>query len=358
MSVLPFHSGFDATIVAAFWLTVTVVSASVILFFYTLGYRFSTIVRDRRRRNVAQRWREIIAAAALSSDDAGNVPLPEFTRLEHADLFHEWNLARETVREESATNLVILAKRMGLDEIARGMLDSGQLQSQLAAIQTLGNVGDESSWNAIEQFLQQKNTALSVTAAAALVNIDPPRAIQLLMPMIGVRRDWSRTRVSRFLRSAGSEACSEPLFRAIRGSRPVDTVYFLQFAEMAESAVIDAITEDLIRSSNEPSVLSAALRLISGHAGVPRIVSLVQHNVWYVRMHAAKVLGRVGQPEHLSLLQSLLSDREWWVRYRAAQAITSLPFLGPNRLRQIRDGQKDAFARDMLEHVLAEVGLA
>ena len=75
-------------------------------------------------------------------------------------------------------------------------------------------------------------------------------------------------------------------------------------------------------------------------------------------MQAAKVLGRVGEREHLALLQSLLDDPEWWVRYRAAQAIASLPFVGPNQLRAMRRKQNDPYARDILNQAMAEVGLA
>ena len=115
---------------------------------------------------------------------------------------------------------------------------------------------------------------------------------------------------------------------------------------------------DLLRESTDPGVLNASLKLVSGFSGVPRIASLTQHAAWFVRMQAAKVLGRIGQQEHLSILESMLDDREWWVRYRAAQAITSLPFLGPNELRRMRDRQTDRYAADMLQQTLAEAGLA
>lgn len=358
MSELPFHSGYDAIVIAAFWLTLSVLLASVVLFFYALGYRLRSVLNGRRRLAVQQRWRDVFSAAALSKTESRDIALPQFERIEQADLFHEWNLARETVRGDAGDNLNIIAGRMGLPGIARELMSSGHLQSRLMGMQTLGNVRDAASWEPVEKLLVHANTALSVTAASAMVNIDAPRAIERLMPMISQRRDWPRTRVSNFLRRAGSDVISEPLFRAIRGSKPLDIVYYLQFAELAESTVIDAIAEDLIRTSNDPAVLAGALRLISGHSGVPRIVALVHHDVWYVRMHAAKVLGRVGQPEHLGLLETLLTDTEWWVRYRAAQAISSLPFVGPNRLRQIKNRQRDKYASDMLGQVLAEVGLA
>jgi HEAT repeat protein len=176
--------------------------------------------------------------------------------------------------------------------------------------------------------------------------------------MISRRRDWPKTRVSILLRQAGSERISEPMYRAIRSEDDAGKTYLLQFARLIESETLDALVQDLIRESRDPGVLNAALKLVSGFAGVPRIAALSQHEAWFVRMQAAKVLGKVGQKEHLSLLESLLDDPEWWVRYRAAQAITSLPFLGPNQLRMLRMRQSDRYANDMLRQSLAEVGLA
>ena len=119
-----------------------------------------------------------------------------------------------------------------------------------------------------------------------------------------------------------------------------------------------AVVEELIRETDDAGLLSAALKLVSGYRGVPRIVALTQHKAWFVRMQAAKVLGRIGQREHLGLLEALLGDAEWWVRYRAAQSISSLPFLGPNELRQLQQRQHDPYAVDILQQSFAEVGLA
>ena len=136
------------------------------------------------------------------------------------------------------------------------------------------------------------------------------------------------------------------------------STYLLKFAWLIEAQALDALVTDLLRESNDAGVLNAALKLVSGFSGVPRIASLTQHPVWFVRMQAAKVLGRIGQEEHLTLLESMLDDREWWVRYRAAQAITALPFLGPNELRRVRKRQSDRYAADMLQQAFAEAGLA
>jgi HEAT repeat protein len=73
-----------------------------------------------------------------------------------------------------------------------------------------------------------------------------------------------------------------------------------------------------------------------------------------VRKNLATVLGELGGPEDEGLIVQLMGDRVWWVRYRAAQALTKLRGMTPERLAGIRASLTDRFARDMLDHVMAE----
>jgi HEAT repeat protein len=104
-------------------------------------------------------------------------------------------------------------------------------------------------------------------------------------------------------------------------------------------------------------LLAAALKSVRGQLPITMLEKLTRHKIWFVRMQAATVLGRSGRREDYRILEPLLSDTEWWVRYRAAQAIARLPFLGPNALRKLRDRQVDEYARDILHQALAEVGI-
>jgi HEAT repeat protein len=105
-------------------------------------------------------------------------------------------------------------------------------------------------------------------------------------------------------------------------------------------------------------VLAAALKAVRGGTSLPQIEQLTAHGAWYVRMQAARLLGRLGQERDVALLETLLADREWWVRYRAAQAIVALPFVGLDQLGVLLSRQRDPFAHDMLAQAMAEVGLA
>ena len=353
-----FRSDFDAITTAALWSIAAVLATTVTLFVYTMGLRVTTILANRRRTRFVREWRGVFAEAMLSETAARNFALPRVRRGDRTDLLEEWNRARSIVGGSAADNLIVLGRRAGVPKLAERLLHRRRVRPRILAAQTFGHLRDRSRRDAVRRLVDHENTALSITAAVALVEIDPDFAVPIVVPMIEKRRDWPKNRVAILLREAGSIRISEPMYRAIRSATNENRTYLLQFATLVEPEVLDALVEELIRDSNDPGVLNAALKLVSGYNGVPRIAALTQHEAWFVRMQSAKVLGRVGQEEHLSLLESLLDDREWWVRYRAAQAIASLPFLGPNELRRIRSRQSDRYASDILQQSFAEVGIA
>ncbi len=352
-----FRSDFDTATSFALWSIAAVLVTTIILFVYTMGLRVATIAANNRRQRFLCSWRDVFAGSMLSLQTAGHVPLPSIGRHDRIDLLEEWNRARSIIDGSAIKNLIVLAHRTGIPDLAKKLMRRRRISSKILAIQTFGHLRDTSHRDQIRELVDHDNTALSITAAVALVEIDPDFAISIIVPLIEKRRDWPKNRVSILLRMAGSERISEPMYRAIRSADTGGKTYLLQFARLIEAEVLDALVEDLIRTSNDPGVLNAALKLVSGYRGVPRIAALTQHDTWFVRMQAATVLGRIGQQEHLSLLESLLDDQEWWVRYRAAQSIASLPFLGPNKLRQLRLNQTDPFASDILGQAMAEVGL-
>lgn len=358
MSDWLFPFGFNPITTFAIWLFVGVMAATAVLFVYTLGLRTATILQARNRVRCIRVWHTIFAAAMMSRDEARNIALPHIGRADRSDLLEEWNSIRSLVEGEAARNLIILARRAGIHALAARLARKRGVKPRILAAQTFGNLGDKKYYDDMRELIDHPNAAVSVTAAHALVQIDPDRAVNVFVPMIEKRRDWPLNRVSIILSRAGSERIGEPMYRVTRSADSNGKAYLLKFGHLVESEVMYALIEELLRESDDNAVLAAALKLVRGYRGVPRLAALIKHDEWYVRLQAAKAIGRVGREEHLSLLEILLGDREWWVRYRAAQAIVSLPFLGPNQLRRLVEQQTDRYAADMLRQAIAEVGLA
>lgn len=89
-----------------------------------------------------------------------------------------------------------------------------------------------------------------------------------------------------------------------------------------------------------------ALAHITANASDPR---------WEMRAVAATALGTFGAREHIDTLVKLLCDREWWVRYRAAEALAALPDAEETMRRAEKTG--DRFAAEMMRFALDRAAL-
>jgi len=82
-------------------------------------------------------------------------------------------------------------------------------------------------------------------------------------------------------------------------------------------------------------VLASCLSLF-GQCSDPRDLPVVRqysaHPTWFIRVQAATALGKMGVEEDAALLIGLLSDTHWWVRYRAAEALSILPTMTDDKL--------------------------
>jgi hypothetical protein len=349
----PFASGFSASVSAALWITVASIGGSLLLLLYTLELRFRRRLRERQRASVIAHWRSIIGDAVTGG---ATVAAPTLRRGERREFLRLWVYTRSMVEGAAADRLIALARSVGLPELARRQARDSHLGSKLMAIQAQGYLRDPDSFAELAAATDDANPLVSITAAEALAAIDASRAVDRLIPKIARRRDWPRTHVFKVLQRAGSALIGEPLYRGIRAAADDDAAYLLQFAEIAEFDVRDALAVELLRSRDNPEVLAAALKVATGHTAVPRIDELLAHSAWYVRMQAAKLLGRMGRAEDADRLEKLLGDEEWWVRFRAAKALVRLPGLETRHLEQIRMRLIDRYARDILGQVIAETG--
>lgn len=351
---LPFASGFSPPAAAALWATIASVATSVVLLLYTLELRVHRRFEERRQARITAFWRAVIADAMT-----GAVPdaTPRLPRRQRAEVLRLWNYTRSMIDGAAAERLVALADRLGLREIARVEARHGRANARLTAMQALGYLRDTDSFAALLEAANDDNTLVAITAAEALTEIDAARAVEALIPKLAARRDWPRTHVFRMLERAGSALVSEPLYRCIRAASDDDAAYLLQYAEIAEFDVRDAIATELLASRRDPELLAAALKAASGFEGIPRLDELLCHPAWYVRMQAAALLGRRGRSEDAGRLEKLLGDAEWWVRYRAAKALVGLPAMTSEALEDLRARLHDPYARDVLQQAMAEAGL-
>lgn len=348
----------EAPLGVALWAALIAAALTIVLFIYSLGLRVAHVLHDRDLARLRARWWPVIARAAIAEDLDENCDLGALKHGSRTKLLREWCRFRTHVKGNGGRSLELLADELGLLRVARRLLRRRSVSSKLLAIQALGFLRDAESWEDIKSLLYHQNITISITAASALVHIRAREAIDLVIPMISRRPSWPRTQVGRLLNLAGPEIVTARLCHAIRSADVEEALRLLQFYESASMREFDLLVAELLTSRTEPALMAAALKAVRGQLPEGVVVNLARHPIWFVRMQAANLLGRTGRREDYPILEPLLADLEWWVRYRAAQAVVKLPFLGPHALRKLRDRQKDTYARDILCQAMAEAGLA
>jgi HEAT repeat protein len=86
------------------------------------------------------------------------------------------------------------------------------------------------------------------------------------------------------------------------------------------------------------------------------LLRLAHHPDWRVRAQVARALAYVGQPATLPLLVELTTDREWWVRFRSAQALFRLPGVTAKLILEKVQATQDRYAIQMVESVAMTLG--
>jgi HEAT repeat protein len=315
---------------------------------------------NRRRTNQQSRlehtWLPILTA------DTAAVPtsLPALPSRDVMPFLTLWNQLQESFTGDITQHLNEVARRVGADVRARQMLDHRSLRHRLLAVSTLGHLGDRTdrdSWNALVSLTSAKDGLLSLAAARALTRIDAAAALPVILPHLSERDDWSRNYALAMLTDLGADVVSGPLTDAALRFPIERAPRLLQYLSVAHVADAMSVVRSLIARTTNVECLAACLRMFADVDDLDTVREYLHHPSWQVRVQAVNVLARLGGDGDFALLQPLLSDPEWWVRYRAAKAMCALPGVETSRIQDLSRKHHDTFARDMLVHVLAEAGV-
>ena len=330
---------------------VVIISGLVILMLIqVISFRIYSVYQNRVKQKARQIWRPVLAKVMLS--DPENIP-----RLEkkHQHVFlQEWNRFYFMLRGEALTRLQKLASDKHLDLIAHQYINSRNIRKRLQGIITLGHMQDYSVWDKLIDFINSKHAILSLTAAQALVDIDSKNAIRFLLPHIIKRRDWPVARVAMLLSSANPDELSMLLKQTINQSPEEDIPYILGFMDSSHFNPEICNLYQQLGNSHDSRVIAACINAAKETQGLELARKHASNPQWYIRLHVARTLGRLGTKADIKILTQLMSDPEWWVRYRSAQAITQMPFFDADELKKLHSQLDDRYARDILQQAISE----
>ncbi|HVS27516.1 MAG TPA: HEAT repeat domain-containing protein [Burkholderiales bacterium] len=327
-----------------------VLGITLLLLLHTLLLRARLMRRQRRERQFVEKWQPLLMQGMTT------VPkfLPRVPKSEWHIFLSLWIHFQETVREESRLKLNQLAWTCGMDHAARQLLDHRSVRTRLMAVTTLGHLQDKNAWARLKSIVNDRHPLLSLAAARALTQIDAKAALPELLPLFTRRHDWPLNKIANILNEAGPDVASAPLTQIVQSAAPEQFPRLVRLLDCAHGEQALPALRRIMFATTDDGVISACLQeLRDPHdAGFAR--AQMGHRSWFVRVQAVSALGRLGTRDDCDLLIAPLSDPIWWVRYRAAQALASLPAITLAEVQQIRENSSDRFARDILAQVIAE----
>ena len=318
-------------------------------------------VRAQRRalevEALAAAWQPIMARLALG--DGAQVQLPPLRPGDRADVVLMWLRLQDGLRGSAHDGLNRLADELGFhgDALHWAQPRGRDMAMRVLGMVTLGHLGRSEDAALLRAALSEPLPMIGLGAARALLRIDAPAFAPVVLDEYLRRPDWPVPRVGTLLRDAGPLAVVEPLVnRLIQGSSD-DQKRLLPLLRFAESPRGGGALHQVVERSTDPQVLSMALRQLHGPELIERVRELAEHPEPLVRSAAAQALGQMGMADDRDRLEKMMSDSDWWVRYRAAQAQLKLPGSDAGGVVELRRRLTDRFARDALDHVCAELAL-
>jgi HEAT repeat protein len=337
-------------------LTLTLGSAALalaaLLMLQVVVLRLQGVRRERARQAVAAVWRPLLARAARG--EADRLLLPPVAPSDLPALLLLWNQRQEAVHGAAHAALNRLALRLELRAQALRLVRHRDPADRLLGAATLGHLGLSEDAPLLGELLADPHTLLSLGAARALLQIDASAASSTVIGCYLRRGDWPVARLGALLRDAGAGAVAPVLTERLLAGSTEDQLRLLPLLRHAQVPQVGGALKVLIARATDPQLLSVALRQLHDRTAQPRVLELAGHPDALVRSAAAVALGRIGGDADRAQVVALMSDADWWVRYRAAQALLNLPGHSPERLDALRASLTDPFARDALDHVRAE----
>lgn len=324
----------------------------LIIQIFILRLRF--LYNFKRHSHLIKKWRPLLTETILFEKSAIPVIPRHLPQQEISVFLEEWNRMFGTIRGTQLEPLIKLSHKLNIDRYARRMLKKRNIRHKLLAVMTLGHMREFSAWDELVELLQHPHTILSITAARALMWIDAKHAIDIIIPVILERTDWPWSNVAHVLKQANSQLVCEKLSLVVNEATVERQPGLLRFLETTHCQQLTNTVTKILQTTEDDRVASVCLHIITDPAALSIIRKYISHPRWHVRMHAATALGRFAEKTDLNNLLKMAADQNWWVRYRAAQAITKIPGQTTELINELRDQHQDKFARDILTQVIAE----
>lgn len=321
------------------------------------------LLKIKRNRHNAKKslylkqWKEhfLFSQEILTSQKVPKSYMLDFLRL--------WNHYHESLKGESLKDLNHLGYTLKINKVCQKWLTHFSIRKRIMALITLGNLADKTSFEKISKEIHNKNPLIASMAARSLVKIDEDKAMDHIVGFLLSDRNLFSENISsiftkEILKNVNSYKLAEPFLKKLKRSSIKQKLFLLEyFPYLPYEKYIPTIRE-MLNNTFHPEILCRCLKLLKDPRDLSYAKRYLDSHFWFVRLQAVRFLGQVGTKEDLPLLLNALNDSNWWVRYRAAEALIKLPGIDASHLKtKFHNYFLSKRAQDIFELATLESGL-
>lgn len=261
---------------------------------------------------------------------------------------------------EGAQRQVLLrhGKAAGLQTYIARLLVSGLVQDELLALKACAVLQEQELLSPMLPLLKSRNNVVTLFAAEAIAATSHYHALNTILPMLAQQTTWSEKKVVDLYRAIvrNSHTNTRRMLDLVlqQGAKP--QAFAAKFLSGQPFDLRAPYLSELLRKAADDKVISACLDGLQEPLSAELARRYLNHPRWHVRVHAIQAIGRIGSAQDEPALIKKLSDTQWWVRYRAAQALVNMPGLSEQALQEIYQNLNDRFSRDILVQAASEAG--
>jgi len=352
------QADLDISLTLARWLAWATLLLLVLIVMGLLFLRWARWRNEPRKTAFEAFWRPMLMRWAMG--DMVNEKMPVLKTNERWPFMRLWLHCQMSLQGQGRIRLAELGMRMGCREMALARVDSTDYSERMVGLLALGFLQDRSSVSTLMAQLKSGNGHSMIYAARALMEIDQIEhggavaqallacdsldftLVSVLLKPFKTRLDYSLN-----LDCPNSKV-------GIIGDPNTQVLQWLRLVQALKLLVPQWHLTPFLNSEQNIEILIAALRLVQGEEGADDVACLVKHQDWRVRAQVARTLGRIGSLMHKPILLDLLTDKQWWVRYRSAQALLRMPGMNHDQLLANVIATHDRYALNMLNAVQSE----
>jgi HEAT repeat protein len=307
--------------------------------------------RREELKQLAWRWME--------APDQALHGLDSFRAQDRQLLLQLFGELLQKVKGQYADRFVRVMRIMGIVEECLRSLQHRRWSIRAEACTVLGVFPDPAARMALYRMLDDPVMEVRVEAARSLVRGGTVRSVTEIVHYLVTADAMPSLAVVDLFRNLGPASVPE-LMELLQGD-PDPSVAVLVIDALGHSRDLRAVPLLLNFYAHPVSAVRLASVQALGMLQDPRASLAVQLAMldgdWEVRAGAALAAGQIGLGEAVPVLEHLLEDREWWVRYQAAEAMHRTGERGVEALQKVST-RAHPHAAEVAWGLLREKGLA